>query len=65
MLYFALSYSRVHYGIVSWGTAAKTYLITIRTKINQVLRAISFRNIQTPVTSLIMQKPQLLKTRYI
>ena len=52
MLYFGLIYSRVQYGIISWGTAAKTSLKTIQTRLNQILRVITFSSIRTPVTSL-------------
>ena len=52
MLYFGLMYSRVQYGIISWGTAAKTYLKTIQTRLNQILRAITSSNIRTLVISL-------------
>ena len=51
-LYFGLIYSRVQYGIISWGTAARTYLKTIQTRLNHIPRAITFSNIRTSVTSL-------------
>ena len=52
MLYYGLIYSKVQYGIFSWGTASKTSLNAIQIKLNQILRAISFNNVRTQVTSL-------------
>ena len=52
MLYYGLIYSKVQYGIISWGTASKTSLNAIQIRLNQILRAISFNNVRTQVTSL-------------
>ena len=52
VLYYGLIYSKVQYGIISWGTASKTSLNAIQIRLNQILRAISFNNVRTPVTSL-------------
>ena len=52
MLYYGLIYSKVQYGIISWGTASKTSLNAIQIRLNQILRTISFNNVRTPVTSL-------------
>ena len=52
MLYYGLIHSKVQYGIISWGTAFKTSLKAIQIRLNQILRAITFNNIRTPVTSL-------------
>ena len=52
MPYFGYrAYSGVQYGIISWGIAARTDLKTIQIRLNQILRVITFCNIQTSVTS--------------
>jgi len=42
MLYYSLVYSRIHYDIVIWENAAKTYLQEHSTRFNNIKRTITF-----------------------
>ena len=52
LLYYSLVYSKINYGILTWGTASKTLLHNLEVKINRILRIISFSSIYTPVETL-------------
>jgi len=42
MLYYSLVYSRIDYGNVIWRNAAKTYLQKLSTRLNNIIRTITF-----------------------
>ena len=50
MLYNSLIYSRIQYGIVTWGTADKTHELNM--KLNNIVRTIICSSKYCPVTSL-------------
>ena len=52
MLYYSLIYSRIQYGIVTWGTANKTLMQELNVKLNDIVRAITYSSKYCPVTSL-------------
>ena len=52
LLYYNLVYSKVQYGILTYGTAAKSLLHKIVININRILRIITFSSIYTSVMSL-------------
>ena len=63
MLYhsFACS-SRISYGIIAWGTAADKYLKEIKTKLNNIVRTITWKEKFSRVTQLY-KNLKLLKLR--
>ena len=52
MLYYSLIYSRIQYGIVTWGTANKTLMQELNVKLNNIVRTITYSSKYCPVTSL-------------
>ena len=54
MLYYSLIYSRIQYGIVTWGTANKTLMQELNVKLNNIVRTITYTGSSKycPVTSL-------------
>ena len=52
MLYCSLIYSRIQYGIVLWGTAAKARLQEINVTLNNIVRSITRSGKYAPVTPL-------------
>ena len=52
MLYYSLIYSRIQYGIVTWGTANKTLMQELNVKLNNIVRTITYSGKYCPVTSL-------------
>ena len=57
-------YSRVKYGIVTGGNAAKTYLCRVTTRMNDILRAISFSSTYQNV-NILYKNFELLKLQDI
>ena len=52
MLYYSLICSRIQYGIVLWGTAAKARLQEINVRLNNIVRSITRSGKYAPVTPL-------------
>ena len=52
MLYYSLIYSRIQYGIVTWGTANQTLMHELNVKLNNIVRTITYSSKYCPVTSL-------------
>ena len=52
MIYYSLIYSRIQYGIVTWGTANKTVLQELNVKLNNIVRTITYSSKYFPVTCL-------------
>ena len=52
MLYYSLIYSRIQYGIVTWGTANQTLMHELNVKLNNIIRTITYSSKYCPVTSL-------------
>ena len=52
ILYYSLIYSRIQYGIVTWGTANKTVLQELNVKLHNIVRTITYRSKNGPVTCL-------------
>ena len=52
MLYYSLIYSRIQYGIVTWGTANKTLMQELNVKLNNIVRTITYSSKYCPVTFL-------------
>ena len=52
MIYYSLIYSRIQYGIVTWGTANKTVLQELNVKLNNIVRTITCSSKYCPVTGL-------------
>ena len=52
MLYYSLIYSRIQYGIVTWGTANQTLMLELNVKLNNIVRTITYSSKHCPVTSL-------------
>ena len=52
MLYYSLIYSRIQYGVVTWGTANKTLMQELYVKLNNIVRTITYSSKYCPVTSL-------------
>ena len=52
MIYYSLIYSRIQYGIVTWGTANKTVLQELNVKLNNIARTITYSSKYCPVTCL-------------
>ena len=52
MLYYSLIYSRIQYGIVLWGTAAKARLQEINARLNNIVRSITRSGKYAPATPL-------------
>ena len=52
MLYYLLIYSRIQYGIVTWGTANKTLMQELNVKLNNIVRTITYSSKYCLVTSL-------------
>ena len=50
MLYYSLVYSRIQYGIIAWATANKSSQEIIPVRLNQILRTMLFRNLNTPIS---------------
>ena len=51
-IYYSLIYSRIQYGIVTWGTANKTVLQELNVKLNNIVRTITYCSKYCPVTGL-------------
>ena len=49
LLYYSIIYSRIKYGILSWGTASNSLLKKIEIRLNRILRVITNKSIYTPV----------------
>ena len=52
MLYYSLIYSRITYGITVWGTASKTTLHELEVRLNNIIRAIAYSNMNCHVSPL-------------
>ena len=52
MLYYSLIYSRIQYGIVTWGTANKMFMQELNVKLNNIVRTIKYSSKYCPVTPL-------------
>ena len=52
MLYCSLIYSRIQYGMVTWGRANKTLMQELNVKLNNIVRTITCSSKFCPVTSL-------------
>ena len=52
LLYYSIIYSRIKYGILSWGTASNSLLKKVEIRLNRILRVITNRSIYTPVRML-------------
>ena len=52
MLYHSFACSRISYGITAWGTAADKYLKEIETKLNNIVRTITWNKKFSRVTQL-------------
>ena len=52
MLYYSLIYSRIQYGIVTWGKANKTLMQELNVKLNNIVRTITYNSKYCTVTSL-------------
>ena len=55
LLYFSLIYSRLQYGILTWGTASKSIMHGIEISVNRILRIITRSSIYTPVNNLFRE----------
>ena len=64
MLYHSFACSRVSYGITAWGTAADKYLKEIETKLNNIVRTITWNKKFSRVTQLY-KNLKLLKLRNV
>ena len=53
LLYYSLIYSRIQYGIVTWGTANQTLMHELNVKLNNIVRTITYSSKYCPVTSYI------------
>ena len=49
LLYYSIIYSRIKYGILSWGTASNLLLKKVEIGLNRILRVITNKSIYTPV----------------
>ena len=52
MICYSLIYSRIQYGIVTWGAANKTVLQELNVKLNNIVRTITYSSKYSPVTGL-------------
>ena len=52
MIYYSLIYSRIQYGIVTWGAANKTVLQELNVKLNNIVRTITYSSKYCPMTCL-------------
>ena len=52
VIYYSLIYSRIQYGIVTWGTANKTVLQELNVKPNNIVRTITYSSKYCPWTCL-------------
>ena len=52
MIYHSFIYSRIQYGIVTWGTANKTVLQELNVRLNNIVRTITYSSKYCPVTCL-------------
>ena len=52
MLYDSLVYSRIQYGIVTWGTANQTLMHERNVKLNNIVRTITYSSKYCPAISL-------------
>ena len=50
MLYYSLIYSRIQYGLLVWGTAAKSQLNELMIRLNNVIRTITYSSKYCPMT---------------
>ena len=64
MLYHSFACGRISYGITAWGTAADKYLKEIETKLNNIVRTITWNKKFSRVTQLY-KNLKLLKLRAI
>ena len=62
MLFYSFTHSRVSYGIVVWGTAAKKYLHEVELKLNNIVRTITW-NKKFSHHSQLYKKMNLLKLK--
>ena len=52
MLYYSLIYSRIQYGIVTWGASNQTLMHELNVKLNNIVHTITYNSKYCPVTSL-------------
>ena len=52
MLYHSIIYSRIQYGIVTWGTINQTLMHELNVKLHNIVRTITYRSKYCPVISL-------------
>ena len=55
LLYYNLVYSRIQYGILTWGTATKLLTKTIEVCLNRIVRIATFSTIYTPINTMYKQ----------
>ena len=60
MLYHSLILSRIQYGILIWGNAAKIHLRELSLRMNNIIRRITFSCKYCKMT-ILYQKPNILK----
>ena len=49
LLYYSILYSRIKYGILSWGTASNLLLKKVEIRLNRILRVMTNKSVYTPV----------------
>ena len=71
LLYYNLVYSRIQYGILTWGTATKLLTKKIEVRLNRIVRIATFSSIYTPINTIYKQlnilksvKSDIKLTRY-
>ena len=55
LLYYNLVYSRIQYGILTWGTATKLLTKKIEVRLNRIVRIATFSSIYTPINTMYKQ----------
>ena len=55
LLYYNLVYSRIQYGILTWGTATKQLKKKIEVGLNHIVRIATFSSIYTPISTMYKQ----------
>ena len=55
LLYYNLVYSRIQYGILTWGTATKLLTKKIEVRLNRIIRIATFSSIYTPINTMYKQ----------
>ena len=55
LLYYNLVYSRIQYGILTWGTATKLLTKKIEIRLNRIVGIATFSSIYTPINTMYKQ----------